>query len=285
MSPRRLLGILLIASSLSVVCGILASSVVFQIWGLERKAPFRALYEPGRTDMWKPVSQYMLCSSIQWLMEVQSRTVEEQVRSLAEGKVSREVREATKLNEQAKQLEQAGQTSEAQNLRLRAEQALQRARDFERQAERISGPWREVVYQDEKKVERRYYITRYYTLIAIPVLVLWFAIWIVAAYLPHEVRQTNEIVKIGAIIGLFQGVTLGLLVVLWSFLGGQSLQEFYGNGKFYHGQWTGLSLFPVTGVILTGYLFGTLAGLLAKAVELLRYALLGGLIEGTSKSA
>jgi hypothetical protein len=54
-----------------------------------------------------------------------------------------------------------------------------------------------------------------------------------------------------------------------------SLSDFYLQANLYHGQWTGLWLFPSMGVILTGYLFGTIAGWLAKATEQIRFALLG----------
>jgi hypothetical protein len=215
----------------------------------------------------------------------------------------------------------------------------------------MSGPWRQVQVKGETKWQGQDYIARYYKLIVIPVFALWIAIWIVAAYVPREVRGTNQIVRMGAIVGLFHGVMLGVLVVLWWLLserslsdffrsgrfyhvfvlwialwivaacvrkevrgtrqvlkigaaaglflaaifglvvvfwwrlGEHSLGDFYSDAKFYHGQWTGLWLFPVTGVILTGYLFGTMAGWLAKGVERLRGALVGQPVERSARSA
>jgi len=294
-SLRRMLRVLLIASLLSVIFGILMSSVVFRIGDLERKQPFSTLYAGKKRGIWKPVSRYMLCTSIQWLMEVQGRTVEHRVLDSLLGKSGSEEKKAKELNEQAKQLEEAGQTGEAQSLRVQADQAQQRARDYELQALRFTGS------------KKRHYITRYYKLIVIPMIALCMAIWFVAAYhVPREVRRTNEIVKIGALVGLFHGMILGLLVILWSvlgivgsklsvdagsvpvlwwLLGGQSLEEFYTDGKFYHGQMTGLWFYPVAGMILTGYLFGTLAGWLVKGLERLRHALSEELVGQLSKPA
>ena len=284
--PRRLLAIFLIASSLSVVCGILVSSFVFRVGGLERTRPFSGLYVGKRIGgIWKPVSQYMLCTSIQWLMEVQGRMVENWAGDLLGTQVPKELAKATALDEQARQLEEAGQASQAQNLRLQAEQARSRAEYLRGQADRIGGPWRQVSISGQTWWHARRVLTAYYKLIVIPIFALWIAIWIAAAYVPRELRGTNQIVQIGAVVGLFHGGILGFLVILWWLLGGQSLSEFYSNGKFYHGQWTGLWLFPVTGVILTGYLFGTLAGWLAKGVERLRCALVGGLTKQSSKSS
>ena len=258
-----MLATILIASSVSLVCGIIVASVVFRVGGLERERPFRSLYiDRTVAPIWKPVSQYMLCTSIQWLMEVQSRTVAKDVRRL-EIQSAAAARKAKSLNDQAIKLEQDGQTSQAQQLRRQADNERTRSRQFQAELQRFVG------------INGRNYVTHFYKLIIVPVLVLWIAVWITAAYIPRQIRFTNRIVQIGALVGLFHGILLGLVVILWSLLGGDSLREFYVSGTFYHGQWTGLWLYPVAGVILAGYLFGTLAGWLAKGVERLRHTVFG----------
>ncbi len=332
MTPRRQLVLFLIASSLSVLCGIVVASLVFKVGGLERERPFSALYEGKRLGVWKPVSQYMLCASVQWLMEVQSRTVQKEVGHLWDNQYQRTMAKANQLDEQAAQLEEAGRSAEAAQVRMEAQEARSRARELEIEAKRLSGPrgqkkqrlertlaaladqaqqYEEQAAQfqqngqptearqaqmqaksarDQAEVVRyrlrpRYYITRHYDLIIIPILALAVSVWIAAFYVPRESRSTNEIVKIGAVIGVFHGILLGVLVILWWLLGGDSLRAFYVNGNFYHGQWTGLWLYPVVGVILTGYLFGTLAGWLVKGVERLRTGLVGGIKQPSAKTA
>ncbi|MFH1740183.1 MAG: hypothetical protein ABIH23_14335, partial [bacterium] len=167
------------------------------------------------------------------------------------------------LEDQATQLEQNGQVPQAGELRRDAESERGRSHQFQAEIQRLTGS------------ENRYYVTRYYKLILIPLLILWISVWITAAYIPRQVRFTNQIVKIAALVGLFHGILLGVLVILWSSLGGQSLREYYLSALFYNGQYTGLWLYPVAGVILTGYLFGTLAGWMAKGAERLRSTLLG----------
>ena len=262
-SPRRMLATILIASSVSLVCGIITASVVFRIGGLERQRPFRNLYVDTTVGTaWKPISQYMLCTSIQWLMEVQSRTARADLSGLKFQSASA-AQKAKNIDEQAMQLEQDGQAPQAGQLRRQAEFERGRSNQLQLEIQRLVGS------------KNRLYIVQYYKLIIIPLLVLWISVWIAAAYIPREVRLTNEIVKIAALVGLFHGIFLGILVILWSILGAQSLREYYLSANFYHGQWTGLWLYPVAGVILTGYLFGALAGWMAKGAERLRCAVLG----------
>ena len=234
--------------------------------------------------VWRPISQYMLCTSIQWLMEVQGRTVQSQVSSLME-QAERELNEAAKWDEQAAQLEEQGKSAEAQDWRLQAEQARSRAGNLKAQAAPLGGPWQRVTVDKRSWWHAERVLTKYYNLIFIPVFALCIAVWIAAANVPNELRRTNQIVKIGAVVGLFHGGILGFLVILWWWFGSQSLSTFYSDGRFYHGQWTGLWLFPVAGVLLTGYLFGTLAGWLAKRVEQLRCTVVRGLRGRPSKSA
>ena len=331
-SLRRRLALFVIASSLSVLCGIVVASLVFRVGGLERERPFSALYEGKRVGtLWRPVSQYMLCASVQWLMEVQSRTVEAEVRRLWGGGFQELMDEANRLDQEAARLEEAGRAAEAAQVRLDAQQKRAEARKMEREAKQLSGPRglkrqrlertlaalvdqvnqlkeQAAQLQQEGKLAEaqqlslqasaaknqadvtqlrlrpRNYIARYYNLILIPILALSISVWLVAMYVPREVRGTNEIVKIGAVVGVFHGIVLGLLVVLWWLLGGDSLRDFYVNGNFYHGQWTGRWLYPVAGVILTGYLFGTLAGWLVKGVERLRIGLIGGIKQPSQRA-
>ncbi len=266
-APRRVLKIISIASILSLICGILMATVVFRVTRLDHTPPFARLYESElMRGPWRPISQYAICSSIQWLMEIQSRAVRDRIQYFT-SLYDASQHKATSLTEQANQLLQSGdsaQAAQAQQLQRQAEEERNRAREYLTQAQRLGGP-----------SLQRNYVTRYYKLVLIPVLALWIAVWISATYLPHEVRATNEIIKVGALIGVFHGLLLAILLILWSVFDGASLSDFYLQANLYHGQWTGLWLFPSMGVILTGYLFGTIAGWLAKATEQIRFALLG----------
>ncbi len=272
MAPRRVLKIIGIASIVSLICGILIATMIFRFTRLDQTPPFARLYESELLrGPWRPLSQYTICASIQWLMEIQSRAVRDRIQHFT-GMINLSQRKAASLAEQANPLLQSGdsaQAAQAQQLQRQAEEERNRARDYLVKAQKLGGP----------NLDRNY-VTRYYKLILIPVLVLWIAVWVSVTSLPHEVRATNQIVKFGALVGVFHGLFLAALLVLWSVFNAESLADFYVRGNLYHGQWTGRWLYPAMGVILTGYLFGTIAGWFAKGTERVRFFVLGKALPG-----